>query len=417
MSVTVEEQEPVTVELYPGAAVTAELVVGQGEQGVPGAAATIVVGTVTTGAPGTDVEFDNVGTSSAAVFDVTIPQGVPGVDGDVTEAQMDAAIAAAIAALDAFSFEGAIDCSANPNYPAANMGHTYKLGVAGRIGGASGPKVQVGDMAICLVDGTAAGNQATVGANWTIIQVNIDGAVIGPTSATDNRIVVWDGTTGALVKVGTATIADLAPARLGSVLNLVTDWNTAVGFGHFYSAPAATNAPAALAGEYILGSFVGDTGTNGVQTVTAWVTSVPAATNTYQRVLVNSVWGSWYRLATTQAEQDARYAQSTGGGREKVAALSATTGTCTGDLSAASVFTITPTGNWTLAFSNVPSGVAVTVTVIVSEGATPRTMTDPSGTTWATGGAPTVVASKWRIINLVTVDGGTSWRGAYVAQS
>jgi hypothetical protein len=53
----------------------------QGEDGAQGPAGTITVGTVTTGAPGTDVEVENVGTASAAVLNFTIPEGQPGEDG------------------------------------------------------------------------------------------------------------------------------------------------------------------------------------------------------------------------------------------------------------------------------------------------------------------------------------------------
>jgi len=49
-----------------------------GPAGANGAAATIAVGTTTTGAPGTPASVVNVGSDSAAVFDFTIPQGVPG---------------------------------------------------------------------------------------------------------------------------------------------------------------------------------------------------------------------------------------------------------------------------------------------------------------------------------------------------
>lgn len=82
-----------------------------------------------------------------------------------------------LAANDAMVFKGVIDASANPNYPAANAGHTYRVSVAGKIGGASGPNVEVGDILICTADGTASGTHATVGANWAIIQTNIDGAL------------------------------------------------------------------------------------------------------------------------------------------------------------------------------------------------------------------------------------------------
>lgn len=52
-----------------------------GKDGVPGAAATIQVGAVTTGEPGTQAKVVNVGTDNAAVLQFTIPQGRPGADG------------------------------------------------------------------------------------------------------------------------------------------------------------------------------------------------------------------------------------------------------------------------------------------------------------------------------------------------
>ena len=53
----------------------------QGQQGEPGAAATVTVGTVTTGEPGTDAIVTNSGTESAAVLDFTIPRGATGAAG------------------------------------------------------------------------------------------------------------------------------------------------------------------------------------------------------------------------------------------------------------------------------------------------------------------------------------------------
>lgn len=53
----------------------------QGPQGDPGAAATVMVGTVTTGEPGTDAIVTNSGTENAAVLDFTIPRGENGAEG------------------------------------------------------------------------------------------------------------------------------------------------------------------------------------------------------------------------------------------------------------------------------------------------------------------------------------------------
>jgi hypothetical protein len=119
-----------------------------------------------------------------------------------TTAYTDAAVAAVIASADAMVFKGVIDCSTNPNYPAADRGDTYRVSVAGKIGGASGLNVEIGDLLLCLTDGTASGTQAAVGANWSVAQGNIDGAVIGPTSAVDSRIAAFDGATGKLLKDG-----------------------------------------------------------------------------------------------------------------------------------------------------------------------------------------------------------------------
>lgn len=52
-----------------------------GRDGADGQAATIAVGNVTTGAAGSSATVTNTGTSSAAVFDFSIPQGVAGQNG------------------------------------------------------------------------------------------------------------------------------------------------------------------------------------------------------------------------------------------------------------------------------------------------------------------------------------------------
>lgn len=106
---------------------------------------------------------------------------------------------AIIGAQDAMVFKGTIDASTNPNYPAGNRGDTYRFSVAGKIGGAAGPNVEAGDILLCLTDGTATGNHATVGNNWTIIQTNIDGAVVGPTTSTSGNLATFNGATGKVI--------------------------------------------------------------------------------------------------------------------------------------------------------------------------------------------------------------------------
>jgi hypothetical protein len=122
------------------------------------------------------------GTSGDAIVDgygvqTTVRSLASATDQDfATEKAVRTAIDAALGANDAMILKGGIDCSANPNYPAADAGHTYKVTVAGKIGGASGLNVEVGDTVVCTVDSSASGNQATVGANWLILQSNLDQA-------------------------------------------------------------------------------------------------------------------------------------------------------------------------------------------------------------------------------------------------
>lgn len=114
---------------------------------------------------------------------------------------VDAAVGGVIGAADAMVYKGAINASTNPNYPAADAGHTYKISHAGKIGGASGEKVEVGDMIICLSNGTAAGTQAAVGSDWNVIQANVDGAVTngntGPVAS--GNFPMYDGTSGNVI--------------------------------------------------------------------------------------------------------------------------------------------------------------------------------------------------------------------------
>lgn len=99
----------------------------------------------------------------------------------------------------AYQYKGVVDASTSPNYPAASAGWTYKISVAGKIGGVSGLNVEIGDSITCITDGTAAGTQAAVGANWIVMQTNVDGGVIGPASTVGSDLAMFSGTTGKLV--------------------------------------------------------------------------------------------------------------------------------------------------------------------------------------------------------------------------
>lgn len=129
---------------------------------------------------------------------------------DAVKTYVDNMIGSGIATADAMIFKGAIDASSNPNYPAADRGWTYKISVAGKIGGASGPTVEVNDTIICSTDGVASGDHATVGSNWVILQTNIPDSsilVTGPSSATSGNFALFNGTTGKIIEdAGYSTI-------------------------------------------------------------------------------------------------------------------------------------------------------------------------------------------------------------------
>jgi hypothetical protein len=84
------------------------------------------------------------------------------------------AIATAVTGL--LDFKGDTDCSANPNYPAASKGDAYYVSVAGKIGGASGKSVDVGDVYVAKAD-NAGGNEAAVGTSWFVLEHNLAGVL------------------------------------------------------------------------------------------------------------------------------------------------------------------------------------------------------------------------------------------------
>ena len=68
------------------ATTTSSATVYDGTDGVDGAAATVTVGSTTTGEPGTQAGVSNSGTSSAAVLDFVIPRGAKGEQGEQGDA-------------------------------------------------------------------------------------------------------------------------------------------------------------------------------------------------------------------------------------------------------------------------------------------------------------------------------------------
>lgn len=165
---------------------------------------------------------------------------------------------------------GGIDCSTNPNYPAASVGDFYRVTVTGLIGGAAGVAVTVGDVMECYIN-TVAGTQAAVGSNWTIVQSNVDLATtttqglvtfatqieaeaklvstkaIVPTDLANFTMVktatIGDGSTSVIVVADGLTINKIAECRDGSTAaKILVDITYASGTTTFTFAVAPATA-------------------------------------------------------------------------------------------------------------------------------------------------------------------------------
>ena len=108
---------------------------------------------------------------------------------------------AEVTALDALVFRGVVDGSHPLPVSGYEKGDVYRVAAAGTY---AGQVCEVGDMITCVAVSTPSANS-----DWLVTQTNIDGAVVGPAYATSNRIAVYDGTTGKVIKDGGMSIADI----------------------------------------------------------------------------------------------------------------------------------------------------------------------------------------------------------------
>lgn len=114
----------------------------------------------------------NTSTSLSGASDSQVPSAL------ATKTYVDTAVTGLL------DFKGSTDASANPNYPAASKGDAYVVSVAGKIGGASGKSVDVGDMYIATAD-NAGGTEASVGTSWSVLEHNLVGALLASNNLSD----------------------------------------------------------------------------------------------------------------------------------------------------------------------------------------------------------------------------------------
>jgi hypothetical protein len=186
-----------------------------------------------------------------------------------------------LAANDAMIFKGTIGSGGTHEIAAFNSLATYNAGWTYRVieaGTIKGKVCEIGDLVIAMVDRAGSGN---VDADWTVVQSNLDGAVIGPTSVTqDGNIALFNGTTGKLIKDSTVLLSSLATTSDLSnyVAKALFDANTIL-------AANSDNTPAALTvGEQ---TFVGRVTSGNIAALTAaqamsvlWQSAPAAKTST-----------------------------------------------------------------------------------------------------------------------------------------
>jgi len=114
------------------------------------------------------------------------------------------------------------------------IGWAYKVITAGTY---SGYTCEIGDMITCVVDFNITPNNS----DWTVIQSNLDGAVIGPTSAINNHIATFNGTTGKLIKDSGYTIETSVPAGALFTDTVYTHPTSGVGAGTYTSVTVDVN--------------------------------------------------------------------------------------------------------------------------------------------------------------------------------
>lgn len=144
-----------------------------------------------------------------------------------------------------FDVKGVMSCNGDPSFPSALKGDLYVVSVAGKIGGAAGRAVEVGDSFFAVED-NAGGSEASVGTSWNILQYNLN---LATSLLAANNLSDLTSTSSARTNLGLGTAAVAATgdfeaagaiASAISGLSLGTASQSAV--GDFDAAGAAATA-------------------------------------------------------------------------------------------------------------------------------------------------------------------------------
>ena len=215
--------------------------------------------------------------SAPYTVETTLTGGVSAIPrADAVKTYVDSAITSGFSTNDAMVFKGTLGSGGTVTaLPTGTVsaGWSYRVITTGTYAGVVS---EIGDLIIAVAD--SGGN---VNSTWTVVQTNLDGAVVGPASATDNALAVFNGATGKLIKnssfipttVGSGLINLTNPGAIRFVRinadNTVsslsdTDFRTAIGAGTSSTVGTVTS--------------VGGTGSTAGLTLTGTVTTAGSLT-------------------------------------------------------------------------------------------------------------------------------------------
>ena len=222
----------------------------QGPKGADGAAATISVGTTTTGNPGTNASVTNSGTSSAAVFNFTIPRGNKGDKGDKGDTGSTGAAGAAATIAAGSTTTLPAGSSATVTNSGTSSAAVFNFGIP------KGDKGDKGDPGAGLVITGTVATYADLPSN------------LGPSDAgkayfvqADGKLYVWTGTAWPADGQGSQFEGPQGPAgEDGAAATIAVGTTTTLPAG---SSATVTNVGTTSAAVFNFGIPKGDTGASG----------------------------------------------------------------------------------------------------------------------------------------------------------